>query len=256
MEPNNIDQLIKQHLKDKEVVPSIQAREKLIELIDTSKQSNRNKLWFRLSIAASLIIGLFIFKEYVFNQTTIINPKVDSQDVIIVDQQPKPTIDKELTPKNNDNQNKENINKTEKTSITRNKVKSSKQSQIAYSKTETNQNETIKTKTDNNIVLNGLEYVKIDEDTLSIKPKTDTKNTSINTYITPNALLASLDDNQNTTIEDTLKLKPTNSNYVNSDRLLLNTEKQLFFDESKGTLQKISKHYKSIKTAVVNRNNN
>lgn len=256
MEPNNIDQLIKQHLKDKEVVPSIQAREKLSELIDTSKQSNRKQIWFRLSIAASLIIGLFIFKQYVFNQTTSINPKVDSQDVIIVDQQPKPTLDKESTPKNNNNQNKENTSKTEKTSITKNKVKSTKQSQIAYFKTETNQNETIKTKTDNNIVINDLEYVKIDEDTLSIKPKLDTKNTSINTYITPNALLASLDDNENTTIEDTLKLKPTNTNYVNSDRLLLNTEKQLFFDESKGTLQKISKHYKSIKTAVVNRNNN
>jgi hypothetical protein len=70
-------------------------------------------------------------------------------------------------------------------------------------------------------------------------------------YVTPEVLLLAVEGDSS----QLFKVKVTSpTNYVNSNQLLLEMERQLFDEENKSIFKKATKQLKKIKTSVANRN--
>ncbi|WP_225037153.1 hypothetical protein [Winogradskyella sp. SM1960] len=257
MEPDNVEKIIKNTFKEREISPSSEARERLIVALNT-KPKKKRKLWLRYAVAASLLLGFFVVgSQFVlktdsneqplqigYDNETSVEPDEVNQNVT-----PKPKITKEVL-----------VSETEEDS--RNTVQSKKEEQQPILNS--------KVKPSNQQLAEASNGIKAKKESLSVeelndKSATDELKTTDNKeqlanantlnpmpYITAEELL-----NQTVTersIEQQKNKKAQSKPYLESDALLVEMEKELFDEKNKSIFKRASKQLKGFKEAVANRN--
>jgi hypothetical protein len=256
MEPNRIEKLIKNTINERRIEPSADARTRLIEALN-SKPKKKKKLWIRYGIAASIVFllcfvgGRSLMKNVVLEQPLDVTFQKDIPDTKqevkpvnaiiskqIIDEQPTST--QKFNSKSNRPVNKAIVaaNQTDEKHLNI-KIKNqsnglSENPQLEFEKRPT----LIK---DASLV----SEVVIEKDTLHKKIEQRFP------YVTPEVLLLAVEGDSS----QLFKVKVTSpTNYVNSNQLLLEMERQLFDEENKSIFKKATKQLKKIKTSVANRN--
>jgi hypothetical protein len=257
MEPNSIEKLIKTAINERRIEPSAAARMLLIEALN-AKLKRKNRIWLRYGVAASIVFLLC------FTGGRLLMKNVDVEDPIEV------TFQKDMPEsKKEDKLDNTIIRKQiiEEPSISIHDINSksnrtTKKAIVTATHTEKkhlnteikkNQSNALKEKPELEFVSSPIlskDVIKVSE--VVIRKDTIAKKTEqLFPYVTPEALLAAVEGNSS----QLLKVKVTApTNYVNSDRLLLEMERQLFDEENKSIFKKATKQLKKIKTAVANRN--
>ena len=247
MERDNIEDFIKEVIGNREINPSDDARERLIDALNT-KQKSKKVIWLRYAVAASIVVtlcyvGAKMMLERVNESEPI--PQIVNDDVPLpIDQKPiiiKKELEANVIDSFNDVVTIKEVKKnqkpkvkavTVKTKIKQDKLPIQDKEMLASTKSELLQpkNETV-LKVDSAITVLPNQFI----------------------YITAEDLLASL-----TTDSSSLKLnknqKKAQNNYVESETLLLEIERQRFDEKNKGIFNKARRELKKVKEALANRN--
>lgn len=239
MAPNKMEHKIKEKLSSREIKPSEQAWDRLDAMLSV-KENKKKKSFSWLYIAATSLVFLTIgFWFYNQNNTT-----VTTNDIKIV------TNEKDIdTVKNETKQVIDNILIKEKEALA--EINNDKQSQKFITKENRSKNES-----------QVEEIVKIEEAKIVQNDKIEQINQDgvkginvKNKYISGETLLASV---ENRKVE--IKQQPqTNKNIesnlkVDASLLLTSTEKELNEEYKETTLDRLTRNFKQVKTAVANRN--
>ncbi|KIX21827.1 hypothetical protein SY27_03830 [Flavobacterium sp. 316] len=239
MAPNKIEHKIKEKLSSREIKPSEQAWDRLDAMLSV-KENKKKKSFSWLYIAATSLVFLTIgFWLYDQNNTT-----VTTNDIKIV------TNEKDIdTVKDETKQIIDNILIKEKEALA--EINNDKQSQKFITKENRSKNES-----------QVEEIVKIEEakivqnDKIEQINQDEVKRINVkNKYISGETLLASV---ENRKVE--IKQQPqTNKNIesnlkVDASLLLTSTEKELNEEYKETTLDRLTRNFKQVKTAVANRN--
>ncbi|UOX34354.1 hypothetical protein LXD69_02280 [Flavobacterium sediminilitoris] len=239
MAPNKMEHKIKEKLSSREIKPSEQAWDRLDAMLSV-KENKKKKSFSWLYIAATSLVFLTIgFWFYNQNNTT-----VTTNDIKIV------TNEKDIdTVKNETKQVIDNILIKEKEALA--EINNDKQSQKFITKENRSKNES-----------QVEEIVKIEEakivqnDKIEQINQDEVKGINVkNKYISGETLLASV---ENRKVE--IKQQPqTNKNIesnlkVDASLLLTSTEKELNEEYKETTLDRLTRNFKQVKTAVANRN--
>ena len=257
MEPDNIEKIIQDNFKKREIKPSSEARERLIVALNTPPKKKK-KLWLRYAVAASLLLGLFLAgSQFVLKTEDTIEPLKVGYDNETSKE--TPVIKEDVVPQSNSSINNaivldteidsESIEtkKDEQESVINTKVKTSKQ-QLALEVLPA------KTKDDELPVKDSINQ-NLNENLIKTEPS---EKLAINDsptqfqYITAEQLL------QITRIDSTIELrkniKKESKTYLESDALLVEMEKNLFDEKNKSIFKRAGKQLKEFKEAVANRN--
>jgi hypothetical protein len=255
MEQHNIEKLIKEAIKDRSIEPSKQARERLITALNSEPKKKKHR-WIYYASAAAVLILLYVVGSQVQNEN------LDSEklpEIIVQKEELDSNTNKEkqkdnaIQPENlNDkitsNSDDKSLNKNQinRGSIAEGKtIKNTMATRISESLAENNLLVS-KLNTTENDVENTVEKASNDLDTSS---KTLQKSFS---FITPEHLLAEVETDSS---PKTIPFKtPKTKNYVESNQLLLEMERQLFDEKNKSIFKKAGHQLKKVKTAVANRN--
>lgn len=239
MAPNKMEHKIKEKLSSREIKPSEQAWDRLDAMLSV-KENKKKKSFSWLYIAATSLVFLTIgFWLYDQNNTT-----VTTNDIKIV------TNEKDIdTVKDETKQIIDNILIKEKEALA--EINNDKQSQKFITKENRSKNES-----------QVEEIVKIEEakivqnDKIEQINQDEVKRINVkNKYISGETLLASV---ENRKVE--IKQQPqTNKNIesnlkVDASLLLTSTEKELNEEYKETTLDRLTRNFKQVKTAVANRN--
>ena len=257
MEPNNIEKLIKATIKERSIEPSADARNRLIEALN-SKPKKKKKLWARYGIAVSIVFllcfvgGRLLMKnvivedpiEVTFQKDIPESKKEDKLDNAIISTQiiEEPSISShKINSKSNRPSNKAIVTATHA------------EEKHLNTEIKKNQSNALKEKPELEFVSSPIlskDAIKVSE--VVIRKDTIAKKIEqLFPFVTPEALLAAVEGDSS----QLLKVKVmTPTNYVNSDQLLLEMERQLFDEENKSIFKKATKQLKKIKTSVANRN--
>lgn len=242
MEYDKTEELIKEIIGSREITPSDNARERLIEALNT-KQKKRRIVWLPYAVAASIILMLcFVGAKMMFgslDDEAPIQKIVNEEPQQPINEQPT-IIEDKLTQTKEEESNKIVA------------VKESKKLPITTAKTSVplTKEEPLIPKEENN---NKLVVVEENRDVVK---RLDTLNRKLPKnfiYITAEDLLASTaTDSSSLRLNGTLK--KTTEKYVESDALLIELERQLFDEKNKGIFNRASKEIKKVKEAFANRN--
>lgn len=239
MAPNKIEHKIKEKLSSREIKPSEQAWDRLDAMLSV-EENKKKKSFSWLYIAATSLVFLTIgFWLYDQNNTT-----VTTNDIKIV------TNEKDIdTVKDETKQIIDNILIKEKEALA--EINNDKQSQKFITKENRSKNESqveeiVKIEEAKIVQNNKIEQINQDEvKRINVKNK----------YISGETLLASV---ENRKVE--IKQQPqTNKNIesnlkVDASLLLTSTEKELNEEYKETTLDRLTRNFKQVKTAVANRN--
>ena len=226
MEPNKIDNQIREKLNAREFQPSAQAWDRLDAMLTVSEEKKPKKGYGWFFVAASTILflglGFFIFNS---NETTEINNSVpvvttsskaiDSVETNIINVISVENVKSVLV------QNEENISKKEKRNI--------------------KPVETLDLINEKNIIQEN--------------PATITQHPSPSTYkyVSPENLLAEVQTGEKVITSDK-KISPKTKMKVDPNSLLTNVEKELDENYRETTLDKLNRKFQDAKSALVNRN--
>ena len=261
MEQNNLEDLIKTTLDQRNIKPSPEAKERLINVLN-SKPRKKPVLWFRYGIAASIVFLLF----FVLGKLILKNDNINQLNRV--------TIQKETPELKED---KEPIFYKE------NKIVSGDQPILIYNnKTQPKDSSSVLYSDNSNINIPSQNSLKHKEDVplevpqeihrefeevvsnfksqneaivlenKSLNDSTQLKTTNVFTYISPENLLAVTQSDTSLQLSSGKQKLP--DMYVNSDDLLLEMERQLFDDKHKNFFKKAGKRLKKLNEAIANRN--
>ncbi|WP_053972591.1 hypothetical protein [Mangrovimonas sp. ST2L15] len=241
MHQDNFEHSIKQALKDREVVPSLESRDKLKELLNKSenkKTSNQVWPWF---VAATAVIGLFFVAgiNMMDDSKIIIEPKV------VIEEEKGESIESKIIPTTN----KDELTNHEVVEQSLNKLESSaEQKSHSYRLETTMVDESVYNPKDEIEIQSPSEEIKVTPREENSPEEEDGKHL----FITPEALLASLE--QEDTIIPHKTKTPKSSSFIESDKLLTKMEAQLFEEDHNDVFKKVGKQLKRVQETLADRN--
>lgn len=225
MEPNKIDNQIREKLNAREIQPSTQAWDRLDAMLAVSeeKKSKKGYGWFFVAASTILFFGLgfFLFNS---NETTEINISTPIVTTI--------------------NEETDSIETTKINEILVEKEQSVLvQNEVNFSKTQKNK----KSKETNELIKpeNDLEE--------KITPNSQLQTPNSYKYVSPENLLAEVQTGEKVIISDK-KISPKAKMKVDANSLLTNVEKELDENHRETTLDKLNRKFKDAKSALANRN--
>lgn len=225
MEPNKIDNQIREKLNAREIQPSAQAWDRLDAMLAVSEEKKPKKGYGWFFVAASTLLffglGFFLFNS---SETTEIN---NSTPIVT-------TINEEIDTVET---NKINVILVEnvKSVLVQNKINNSK-SAINIKSVETN-----KMMKEENV---------LEE---KITPNTQYSTPNAYKYVSPENLLAEVQTGEKVITSDK-KISPKTKMKVDANSLLTNVEKELDENYRETTLDKLNRKFQDAKSALANRN--
>ena len=225
MEPNKIDNQIREKLNAREIQPSAQAWDRLDAMLTVSEEKKPKKGYGWFFVAASTILffglGFFLFNS---NETIEIN---NSTPIVT-------TINEET-------------DSSEATKINQISVKEEQlvlvQNEVNFSNFYTNK----KSEEANKL----METENILEEKISPNSQLPTPNTY--KYVSPENLLAEVQTGEKVITSDK-KIRPKVKMKVDANSLLTNVEKELDENHKETTFDKLNRKFKDAKSALANRN--
>ena len=225
MEPNKIDNQIREKLNAREIQPSAQAWDRLDAMLAVSeeKKSKKGYGWFFVAASTILFFGLgfFLFNS---NETTEIN---NSTPIVT-------TINEEIDTVETNKINEISVEKEQHVLV---------QNEVNFSKTQKNK----KSKETNELIKpeNDLEE--------KITPNSQLQTPNSYKYVSPENLLAEVQTGEKVITSDK-KISPKAKMKVDANSLLTNVEKELDENHRETTLDKLNRKFKDAKSALANRN--
>ncbi|WP_296311716.1 hypothetical protein [Winogradskyella sp. UBA3174] len=258
MEPNNIEKLIKTTIKDRSIAPSAGARKRLIEVLN-AKPKKKKKLWVRYGVAASVVFLLsFVGGRLLIKKLEVERP------IQVTIQKEIPALKEHKAPVFNSEKEEAIINKETKSNKGIVKLNDLETASKLSANTSEKHIETLEdsSKNKNNIkTSNALQnfnkgtFAKnetIELKLLAVKDSTKINNEKLFPYVTPERLLAEIENDSSLERIKIIKNVPTT--YIDSDKLLVEIEKQVFDEKNKSIFKKAGRQMKKIKEALANRN--
>ena len=225
MEPNKIDNQIREKLNAREIQPSAQAWDRLDAMLTVSEEKKPKKGYGWFFVAASTILffglGFFLFNS---NETTEIN---NSTPIVT-------TINEEIDTVETNKINEISVEKEQHVLV---------QNEVNFSKTQTNK----KSEEANKL----METENILEEKISPNSQLPTPNTY--KYVSPENLLAEVQTGEKVITSDK-KIRPKVKMKVDANSLLTNVEKELDENHKETTFDKLNRKFKDAKSALANRN--
>ncbi len=226
MEPNKIDNQIREKLNLREVQPSAQAWDRLDAMLTVSEEKKPKKGYGWFFVAASTILffglGFFLFNS---NETTEINNSIPVVRTI----------------------------KEEKDSIETNKINdiSVENNQLVLVQNEANYSK----KQSRNIKSSEIKELIKEEDVIDEKIVSNFHHPTPNTYkyLSPDDLLAEVQTGEKVIPSDKKNISKPRIK-VDANSLLTTVEKELDNTYRETTLDKINRKFQDAKSAIVNRN--
>ena len=225
MEPNKIDNQIREKLNAREVQPSAQAWDRLDAMLAVSEEKKPKKGYGWFFVAASTILffglGFFLFNS---NETKEIN---NSNPIVT-------TINEVMDSTEANKINQISVEKEQHVLV---------QNEVNYSKTQKNK----KSKETNELIKpeNDLEE--------KITPNSQLQTPNSYKYVSPENLLAEVQTGEKVITSDK-KISPKAKMKVDANSLLTNVEKELDENHRETTLDKLNRKFKDAKSALANRN--
>ncbi len=226
MEPNKIDNQIREKLNAREVQPSAQAWDRLDAMLAVSEEKKPKKGYGWFFVAASMLLffglGFFLFNS---NETTEIN---NSTPIVT-------TINEEI--------DTVETNKTNEISV--------KNVKPVLVQNEEN----ISKKELRNIKIEGRKELTKEEDLTKDNSSSIIHHPSPNSYkyVSPENLLAEVQTGEKVITSDK-KISPKAKMKVDANSLLTNVEKELDENHKETTFDKLNRKFKDAKSALANRN--
>ena len=225
MEPNKIDNQIREKLNAREIQPSAQAWDRLDAMLAVSEEKKPKKGYGWFFVAASTILffglGFFLFNS---NETTEINNSIPIVTTI-----------------------NEEIDSAETTKINQISVKEEQpvlvQNEMNFSKTQTN-----KKSEEANKLTKEENLTKDNSSSIIHHPSPNSYK-----YVSPENLLAEVQTGEKVITSDK-KISPKAKMKVDANSLLTNVEKELDENHRETTLDKLNRKFKDAKSALANRN--
>ena len=225
MEPNKIDNQIREKLNAREIQPSAQAWDRLDAMLTVSEEKKPKKGYGWFFVAASTILffglGFFLFNS---NETTEIN---NSTPIVT-------TINEEIDTVETNKINEISVENV-KSVLVQNEINKSKPARNIKS-VETNK----ETKSENVL-----------EEKITSNSQLPTPNSY--KYVSPENLLAEVQTGEKVITSDK-KISPKPKMKVDANSLLTNVEKELDENHRETTLDKLNRKFKDAKSALANRN--
>ena len=224
MEPNKIDNQIREKLNAREIQPSAQAWDRLDAMLAVSeeKKSKKGYGWFFVAASTILFFGLGFF---LFNSNETI--EINNSTPIVT------TINEE-------------IDSAETTKINQISVKEEQpvlvQNEMNFSKTQTN-----KKSEEANKLTKEENLTKDNSSSIIHHPSPNSYK-----YVLPENLLAEVQTGEK--VLKTEKISPKAKMKVDANSLLTNVEKELDENHRETTLDKLNRKFKDAKSALANRN--
>ena len=225
MEPNKIDNQIREKLNAREVQPSAQAWDRLDAMLAVSEEKKPKKGYGWFFVAASTILffglGFFLFNS---NETKEIN---NSNPIVT-------TINEVMDSTEANKINQISVEKEQPVLV---------QNEVNYSKTQKNK----KSKETNELIKpeNDLEE--------KITPNSQLQTPNSYKYVSPENLLAEVQTGEKVITSDK-KIRPKVKMKVDANSLLTNVEKELDENYRETTLDKLNRKFQDAKSALANRN--
>ena len=225
MEPNKIDNQIREKLNAREVQPSAQAWDRLDAMLAVSEEKKPKKGYGWFFVAASTILffglGFFLFNS---NETKEIN---NSNPIVT-------TINEVMDSTEANKINQISVEKEQPVLV---------QNEVNYSKTQKNK----KSKETNELIKpeNDLEE--------KITPNSQLQTPNSYKYVSPENLLAEVETGEKVITSDK-KTSPKAKMKVDANSLLTTIEKELDENHRETTLDKLNRKFKDAKSALANRN--
>ncbi len=225
MEPNKIDNQIREKLNAREIQPSAQAWDRLDAMLTVSEEKKPKKGYGWFFVAASTILffglGFFLFNS---NETKEIN---NSNPIVT-------TINEVMDSTEANKINQISVEKEQPVLV---------QNEVNYSKTQKNK----KSKETNELIKpeNDLEE--------KITPNSQLQTPNSYKYVSPENLLAEVQTGEKVITSDK-KISPKPKMKVDANSLLTNVEKELDENHRETTLDKLNRKFKDAKSALANRN--
>ena len=225
MEPNKIDNQIREKLNAREIQPSAQAWDRLDAMLAVSEEKKPKKGYGWFFVAASTILffglGFFLFNS---NETKEIN---NSNPIVT-------TINEVMDSTEANKINQISVEKEQHVLV---------QNEENYSKTQKNK----KSKETNELIKpeNDLEE--------KITPNSQLQTPNSYKYVSPENLLAEVQTGEKVITSDK-KISPKAKMKVDANSLLTNVEKELDENHRETTLDKLNRKFKDAKSALANRN--
>ena len=226
MEPNKLDNQIKDKLNAREIQPTAQAWDRLDAMLTVSEEKKQKKGYGWFFVAASMLfffgLGFFLFNS---NETTEIN---NSTPIVT-------TIKEEL--------DTVKTNKIDEISIVKEQPVLV-QNEVNYSKKELRNIKPVKTE----------ELIK-EKNIIQENPTPITQHPSPKTfkYVSPEDLLAEVQSGEKTNTSENKIISKTRMK-IDANSLLTNVEKELDETHKETTLEKLSRKFQDAKSALANRN--
>lgn len=239
MEPNKIDTKIREKLGSREIKPSEHAWDRLDAMLSvTDNKKKKNYSW--IYIAASFILFASL-GFWFYNQN---NSKIITNENNVVT-----TEKKTDTKTNNQIDTNDRIKKLDKKVIENKDVMVDVSSAIQKRK----ENKNSKIDKELNVISNENQNVVIVQDKEVKKVENSIETTTANRYITGETLLAAI-ENRPIEKKEVLNKEVQSKLRVNTSSLLTSVETELDEDHKETTIDRLTRNFKQVKSALANRN--
>lgn len=247
MEPNKIENTIREKLNAREIKPSAQSWDRLDAMLSVNENKPKVKpfSYFKIiSIAASVVlivtVGLWLFNQ---NTSTTI---IANENSIVVNDTTNNSLNTNEAMVNKNIPLLDNV-KTEIVIVENTTIKNNKDNTTSDNKSETNE---FKKRTTQNL---------LDKQVLAIKSENKIENTEksivkqSNSTISRESLLASI-ENKDVSEDNSIVLKSKSTIKINANSLLSTAESEINKEYKATNVDKIVKNFREVKSALANRN--
>jgi hypothetical protein len=247
MEPNNMENQIKEKLNAREIQPSTQAWDRLDAMLTVAeeKKTKRFPFWF-IGVAASVLVLLTV-GLFIFNQEKSIS--IPNDEIVVTPKNQEPKINDEL-PITNENQ----IATTNNPSKIKNKKSAISNQGVSIINQKSNQNSIINRDKEIEYLVAGdvaavKDIPKVNStEPIVVQPRKELVQKK-STYVDVDALLASAENSSKVQAKSKLdKIK------VDANTLLSHADGEVEQTFREKVINSISKNYKEVKVALSNRN--
>jgi hypothetical protein len=252
MEPNKLENQIREKLNSREIQPSAQAWDRLDAMLSVAEEKKTKRPFGFLFIAASitvlLTVGMFFFTQ----NGTEIQPKDDvvttePKDTVQkpVNEMPTPFVEQKEVVVSNETQRTESQTANNNQRVSINNQKSAIKNQKSINQNPLiNRDKEIEYQNSSDVALKDLPKVETRKNIIVYRP---IENNSI--VPTDEQLLAGLDKTAKQSTEKKAVVK------VNPNSLLSQVDGELELTFREKVINRVAKNYKEVKVALANRNN-
>lgn len=235
MEPNNIENQIREKLNSREIQPSAQAWDRLDAMLTVAEEKKTKRSFFSfkfIGIAASVLVfvtlGLFYFNQKnitIENQNTVVETEIKKQNT----EETIPVTENPILVKGQNNE----VAVSDEKMTTHNPKLETRNSQP--------------TSNEVSIITQNQEEAIVNQEIVS--PKQEVKTTKKTSMVDVDELLASVEKDR----KKETKVSKSNIN-IDAKSLLSEVDTELDMTFRQRVLNTVNKNYKSVKEAVANRN--